>query len=436
MTTATIFDEFLLKLKVTNAENISLRYGEVTRALNLQFRDNDSRDSNRLQVGSYGRYTAIKGVSDLDMLYIMPASKKNEYYNGGQLQLLKDAKQAIQNRYPSTNIFVDSPVVCVKYTDFDIELQPVFEIENGFEYPDVNSSSWKITKPRQEISAMKEANDTKNNNLRNLCRMTRAWKNKHGVAMGGLLIDTLAHNFLKSTDKYDYANTSHYDEMVKDFFYYLSNLNKDQVEYRALGSNQVVKVKKPFVRKAKKTYELVLKAINAKGQKNEFQKWRDIFGYYIPKIEYNIANESLSVYDSFAKTFNNTEEFIEDIYPVDIRYNLEIDCEVTQAGYRPSSLRNMLKQKLKLSVKKDLKFFILETDIPQPYQVKWKVLNRGVKAEEKNCIRGSVENDEGYQRKIERTDFEGEHLVECYIIKDNKVVARDFIEVPISKGFF
>ena len=100
MTTATIFDEFLLKLKVTNAENISLRYGEVTRALNLQFRDNDNRDSNRLQVGSYGRYTAIKGVSDLDMLYIMPASKKNEYYNGGQLQLLKDAKQAIQNRYP------------------------------------------------------------------------------------------------------------------------------------------------------------------------------------------------------------------------------------------------------------------------------------------------------------------------------------------------
>ncbi|NPA79018.1 MAG: nucleotidyltransferase, partial [Gammaproteobacteria bacterium] len=155
MTTTTIFDEFLLKLKVSNAENISLRYGEVTRALNLQFRDNDNRDSNRLQVGSYGRYTAIKGVSDLDMLYIMPASKKNEYYNGGQLQLLKDAKQAIQNRYPSTNIFVDSPVVCVKYTDFDIELQPVFEIENGFEYPDVNSSSWKITKPRQEISAMK-----------------------------------------------------------------------------------------------------------------------------------------------------------------------------------------------------------------------------------------------------------------------------------------
>ena len=109
----------------------------------------------------------------------MPASKKNEYYNGGQLQLLKDAKQAIQNRYPSTNIFVDSPVVCVKYTDFDIELQPVFEIENGFEYPDVNSSSWKITKPRQEISAMKEANDTKNNNLRNLCRMTRAVSYTH-----------------------------------------------------------------------------------------------------------------------------------------------------------------------------------------------------------------------------------------------------------------
>jgi hypothetical protein len=32
----------------------------------------------------------------------------------------------------------------------------------------------------------------------------------------------------------------------------------------------------------------------------------------------------------------------------------------------------------------------------------------------------------------ERTSFRGEHVVECYIVKDGIVVARDIIGVPIS----
>ena len=81
--------------------------------------------------------------------------------------------------------------------------QPVFEQSDGsFKYPHTkNKGSWKITKPRKEIQAMSEFDGQKNKNLRRLCKMVRAWKNKHGVGMGGLLIDTLAHNFLKATDK-------------------------------------------------------------------------------------------------------------------------------------------------------------------------------------------------------------------------------------------
>lgn len=45
------------------------------------------------------------------------------------------------------------------------------------------------------MQAIKELNNQKNKNLRPLCKMTRAWKNQHGIAMGGLLIDTLAYNF-------------------------------------------------------------------------------------------------------------------------------------------------------------------------------------------------------------------------------------------------
>lgn len=118
---------------------------------------------------------------------------------------------------------VDRLVVTATYTNFHVEVQPIFEQDDGgFKYPDTyNGGSWKITKPREEIRAMKEFVDQKNNNLRRLCKMARAWKNKHGVAMGGLLIDTLAYNFLKSTSDYDDKSFLSYNCMSRDFFKYL-----------------------------------------------------------------------------------------------------------------------------------------------------------------------------------------------------------------------
>ena len=84
MSISQMFQDFLSNIKVANEEQITLRYQEITCALNKKFRDTESKTSNQLQVGSYGRWTAIKGISDLDMLYIMPPSKWDDYKNGGQ----------------------------------------------------------------------------------------------------------------------------------------------------------------------------------------------------------------------------------------------------------------------------------------------------------------------------------------------------------------
>ena len=264
MTTIEMFTDFLANLKIDNAASITSKYEEITSALNKKFRDTESKTANSLQVGSYGRWTGIKGISDLDMLYIMPASKWNDYKDGKQSKLLDDTKDAISARYPRTTVKKDRLVVQVNYNGFMVEVQPVFEQDDGsFKYPDTyNSGSWKITKPREEIKAMKEFVDQKNNNLRKLCKMARAWKNKSGVGMGGLLIDTLAYNFLKSSSDYDNRSTAYYDRMCRDFFKYLSEEpTKDY--YLALGSNQRVNVKVNFQRKAKTAYEDSLKAIEA-----------------------------------------------------------------------------------------------------------------------------------------------------------------------------
>lgn len=426
MTTSEMFQNFLGNLTINNGQVISDRYGEITASLNKKFRDTESKTANSLQVGSYGRWTGIRGISDLDMLYIMPAGKWNDYKDGKQSKLLSDTRDAIKARYPKTEVKVDRLVVQVVYKDFMVEVHPVFEQpDRSFKYPDTyNRGSWKITKPKEEIEAMKEFVDQKNRNLRKLCKMGRAWKNKCGVAMGGLLIDTLAYNFLKSSTYYDDKSYTYYDWMCRDFFKYLAD-EPDKEFYAALGSCQRVAVKKKFQRKAKKAYELALEAIDAASESTRHNKWKSIFGRSFPAAENTHGAKA-------ATAWRDTEQLIDDLYPLDVKYSLVLDCDVSQNGFRENTLRHMLAQRIPLLAKKKLLFTVTECSVPEPFTLKWKVLNQGSEAERRDCIRGQIIEDEGHGKRKETTSFQGGHLVECYAIKNGVVVARDWITVPIQ----
>lgn len=428
------FKTFLDNIKIDNASTISLRYGEVTAALNKKFRDTESKTANSLQVGSYGRWTAIRGVSDLDMIYIMPAGKWETYKDNKQYELLRDTKDAIKARYPSTEVKVDRLVVRVLYKDFHIEVMPAFKQEDGsFKYPDTaKGGTWKITKPQAELDEIRASDARKNGNLRPLCKMARAWKNKHGVAMGGLLIDTLAYNFLESTTEYDDKSHLYYDNMCRDFFKYLADQQK-QTEYAALGSRQRVRVKKRFEKKAKKAYELCLKAIDASGQKNERQKWRDVFGNGYPAPTSTTSEDASATYGQMR--YRNTEEFIEDRFPIDIRYDLRINCEVTQQGFRTDWINEILRKYAFLREDAKFEFKVIDdSDLPPEVQFYWKVLNRGTEAQKRDMIRGQIIPDRGQRRRHEVSDFKGDHSVECYAVLNSVVVARDSVDVPITRN--
>lgn len=426
MGVAEMFSSFIGNLAISNAETISTRYGELTAALNKKFRDTESKEANNLQVGSFGRKTGINGISDLDMLYIMPKTSWDDYNKAnGQSKLLQDARDAISQRYPTTKVRVDRLVVTVTYINFHVEVQPVFEQDDkSYKYPDTkNGGSWKITKPREEMDEVGRVDSAKNSNLRRLCKMARAWKNKHGVAMGGLLVDTLAYNYLTSTTEYDAKSYLYYDFLSRDFFKYLSEL-PEQNEYAAPGSRQRVKVKKKFQKKAKKAYRLCLEAIEAEGQVNVNDKWKKVYGRPFPSAATKIAEAR--------QNLDNTEQFIEDRFPVDIRDSLTINCEVLQNGFRKFQLRDMLRRGIQLRSNKKLRFWIEHISTPPPYSIYWKVLNRGAEAERRNCIRGQIVADQGNGERKESSDFLGDHVVDCYCVKDGVVVAKNRIHVPIN----
>lgn len=421
-----IFDGLIANLKVDNSETIAARRDEITKTLNREFRGVEGSTSNRLMVGSYGRWTAIRGISDLDLLYILPASARAEYgKEGGPSKVLTRVRLAIQGRYPKTSVTVDRLVVVVQFANFMFEVQPVFENDDkSFSYPDTYSDSWKITKPREEIDAIGADDALADGNLRRLCKLARAWKNRHGVGMGGLLIDTLVFNFMRQYPDKRLATSATYDELVRDFFFFLSQEENHEF-YAAPGSRQRVRVKKKFQSKAKRAYELCVEAISAQEQKNVYKKWRSIFGNSVPAI--SAVRESLT-----ASAFTNTEEFVEDRFLVDVRYGLSVDCIVTQDGFRPLSLRSLATSVRILPPKKQLAFRIVDTNVPEPFEVRWKVLNCGAVAEKRDEIRGQIIEPNRGRDRHEVTSFRGHHIVECYILKNGIVVARDDITVPIS----
>ena len=287
------FHTFCDNIRVQNGPTISLRYRTITKRLNTDFWWTDSATSHSLQVGSYGRNTAIHGTSDVDMVFELPWSlyeQYDSYSSNGQSALLQAVRNSVKKTYPTTDIGADGQVILIPFTDgITFELVPGFlNTDNSYTYPDSNGGgSWERTNPRPEIEAIRRRNSACNDNLIPLCRMMRAWKRKWGVPIGGLLIDTLAYQFIIN---WSYRDKSYlyYDFMCRDFFAHMANQSTDQEYWTAPGSRQrVYGGKGQFQYKARRCYNIALQAIeDESATPNEEwsakQKWREIFGTSFP----------------------------------------------------------------------------------------------------------------------------------------------------------
>jgi len=286
------FNTLCSNIRVQDGGTIASRYKAITRRLNTDFWNTTSETSHSLYVGSYGRNTAINGFSDLDMVFELPSDlyfQYDEYTGNGQSALLQAIRNSIQKTYSTSSLGADGQVVIVSFMDgITFEVVPVFNNNTGsYTYPDSNGGGkWRTTNPRPEIEAIRSRNTACNGNLVPLCRMMRAWKRKWEVSIGGLLIDTLAYQFI---DGWQYKDKSYlyYDWMCRDIFRFMADQDKDKKYWKAPGSGQYVYGKGLFQWKAKHCYRISLEAIeyesaNPKREWSAKQKWREIFGTLFP----------------------------------------------------------------------------------------------------------------------------------------------------------
>ena len=440
MAIANDFEEFIENIAPDQLDAMNTSVKEIAKKLNNHYYNLKSDDTSHMYVvGSVGRGTSIKGASDLDIIFDLPTEKFTQYDNygensNGQSALIQEVKNVLLERYPNTDISGDGQVVVIAFAKYTVELVPGFkQSDNSFKYPDTNAGgTWKITNPLPEIEESKNAAAESNNVFIHICNMLREWKNNIGFKFGGLLIDTLTYNFLNSNTSYKSATFSDYLDIVKDIFSYLKGLNKEQSYWFALGSNQHVynSSNGNFIDKAKDAFEKLETLLDD----NCNAILIEIFGNKFPKTTSSETTD-------YALMEKQTERFIYQLFSVDIRYSLQIDCDVKskiKAGNRTTdfsqSLRYMLSNRFALHTGKDLVFKIIKCDVPggaESCDIYWKIKNNGQEAYDRDCFRGQIEKT-NCTKHFERTDFKGNHYVECFLVKNGICVAKDRIDVPIG----
>ncbi|GAF65502.1 tRNA nucleotidyltransferase [Bacillus sp. TS-2] len=168
--------------------------------------------------------------------------------------------------------------------------------------------------------------------------------------------------------------------------------------------------------------------------KDAITAWRTFFNHsYWEELELSAISKVYS--ENKSQDFNDTEEFIEDLYPIHEQYDVTIDCKVSGNGFSVMPIFEYLDRFAPLLKKFIPHNFSIEcrigsTNCPSYDKVLWKVLNVGAEAERRNDIRGQIQ-DRG-KLITENSNFLGEHYIECYLIKNGVCVAIGHIDVPIG----
>ena len=413
------FSNLCESLKLKNYQDMVRTANSIETKLNNEYYDKELKKMHI--VGSVGRKTAINNCSDLDLLYVLPKdvyTRFDNYEDNGQSQLLQEIKNVLKEKYPNTDIVGDGQVVQIDFDKYTVELVPAFEHDDGsFKYPDTHDGgSWKTTKPIIEQATAGVEDLKSNHNYFNICQLIRCWKNNWGFNFKGLLIDTLVYNVFVDNNHFYSYDYNDYLKLLMKVFEYIKNLDRDQKYWHALGSNQEIYNDDNglFILKAEKAYDKLTSNKPSEDILNEL---------------FNSDNKSKENSKAYHK-YRYTEQFIDDLFKVDIKYSLSLECEVSAEGIRTMLLDKYLSNYKYLRKSRKLLFRIISTNCPKPYDIYWKVRNVGKVAEDRDEIRGQIVK--GGVTKDENSKFYGPHYVECYLIKNKVCVAKKRIDVPIG----
>mgnify|MGYP003393403983 CR=1 FL=1 len=434
MNTEEQFQKFYANIKLTPAQRqdaIDKHTGVCKKLHDHYYATIAYSGDTKLLIGSYGKHTHIRPARDIDVVFIMPPGKFDQYNDNrsnGQSQLLQRVKTILEEKYTSTPVKAFGKVVVLEFaeTKHNVELVPAWELEDGtFRIPNSeNGGTWETVDYRKEIEDI-AASDAETGKTKFLIRITKKWSENCSVYLRSFQIEQAVLAFLSNRDFSAYTTPA----LVRDFFEYFNQSTYDQGTKSHLTT---------ALSRATKACDFFIN--------NKFElatdEWKKIFGDDFPRSDEGAVStaHTPAALALLQKRFPSPkEEYLDHTHGIPFQvnplYKVSIDAEISkQKGFRDGLLSTFLSRRLPLLKQKKL-LFVLSHNVPQPYSIMWKIRNFGDEAAGAEALRGEIHDDIGYETRQESTLYHGEHYVESYFIKEGMCVAVGRILVPIGNNY-
>ena len=246
-------------------------------------------------VGSYGKNTAIRPPSDLDVMLVLPQSIYERYSfwkyllssRNAQSEFLQEVKRKLEEHFPITELKADRQVIAVQYaSSFSAEIVPCFQIPDSSKYrmaDTKNNGSWVEVNPEKEAKILSGLNSATNGNTIRLIKMIKCWKKTCNVPLKSFHLEILAQEFL-SNYKDSSCTPTGLDVMIKEFFRWLYNKSITlffDPEIIHPATEEAINIGKEWRFKAESALDVALEAMNQEVKGNTGQatlEWQKIFG--------------------------------------------------------------------------------------------------------------------------------------------------------------
>lgn len=399
---------------------------------------------NCVQVGSYSRFTAIRPLHDLDILYILG---NWDDQNHNPIEILEALYSKINDEYKNpTNykleISLQTHSITIAFKDntsevFSVDVVPAYIFSNNefnedvYKVPEILSEkrgksrieyyqrlleeqkemAWIISDPRGYIEVAKRINQS-NNDFRKAVKFIKAWKNS---------CKTKDDDFKLKSFHIEQIVTIHFQENFRlEIFDGIFKFFVDLPE----------RIKSAVIKDRVNNDKYIDDYVNdlTIWQKEKIVKARDCF---LIKLEDLSQDDSIdSLLDAcFYKRASGSEQFLFDFnIPtfLDDSYSFEIMGEVQE---RVGGFRRFILDKIGLiPVDRKIKFRIKGSP-PNVDLFKWKVKNDNSSKEP----RGEI-TDHLTRNDPENSKYKGNHFVECYAILNNTCVAKTRQNVKLERG--
>jgi hypothetical protein len=434
-------DEIITKLREYVIKKLSPTEGERKLITMIYDSFQSLLNQNCFQTGSYPRFTSIRPIHDLDIVFVIGNWDEK---NHDPLETLKLLQLKIQTEYKNPTKYQYEVSLCTHSIDviykenneeiFSVDIVPgyifsknefnddtyqvpeVLNFHHGktrldfyqrlsFEHKDMN---WIVSDPKGYIEIAKKVNQ-QNNDFRKSVKFIKAWKKS---------CETKDSNFL--------LKSFHIEQIVTKYFQENSNLNIFDCIFKFfvdLPKHVISPQIKDRANNDKFIDDYVSNLTN--GQKEQITRARDCF---LKKLEEILPNDLVDnlIDGCFYSRNSISEQFLFDFgIPIFINddYSFKIIGEVQERdGFRKSYLNSTGL----ITIDRKIRFMV-QGNQPRVNYFKWKVKNDNSSKEP----RGEI-TDNRTRNDPENTKYHGNHYVECYAILNNTCVAKALQNVKLE----